>query len=323
MKTGKLFNFIFSFLIFLVWSNILPAQQTDTLKVQRKKILVISSMDKTSQPSYLYLPPIIKSKKKIPLVVFLHTWSGDLEQRYKPLEELVAKRGWLLLAPNFRGRNDHPEACGSPFAQQDILGAISWVKKHYSIDRRRVYLVGFSGGGYLTLLMAMLHPKNFAAASAWCAISDLTQWYELHKNDQYGKMMRLCFGGPPGQSDSIAQQYRNRSPITYLSKRNRIPIDIFAGGYDSVVPPHNSINAFNALVKASGYNALSEEEINKAFAPGPFINQSKKSEPIIDPILGKRIFFRRQEGKYRITIFEGVHEWIPEGAMQWLDTHRK
>lgn len=283
--------------------------------------MITSSQNGSLQPTYVYHASVMRQDRKVPLVVLLHTWSNDLEQRFEPLEKEIAKRGWIMIEPNFRGRNDHPEACGSRLAQQDILDAVKWVRKHYSINRDRIYLVGFSGGGYFTMLMAALYPKKWTAASAWCGISDLSQWYNYHQKDHYGQMMRQCFGGPPDQSDSIAGQYRKRSPITYLSKKLRVPLDIAAGRSDSIVPPLHSINAYNALVKASGYPAINKEEIDNVFKTEIVNSQSAKDAALVDPVLGRRIFLRRQEGKYRITIYAGIHEWVPAAAMQWLDNY--
>ena len=132
-------------------------------------------------------------------------------------------------------------------------------------------------------------------------------------------MMRQCFGGASGESDSITLQYRNRSPITHLSKSIRVPLDIAAGRNDSIVPPQHSINAFNALAQAGGYPVISKEEIDEALEPESIDGKLKGNESIIDSTLGKRIFFRRQVGKYRITIYEGKHEWVPAAAIQWFD----
>jgi predicted peptidase len=321
MKPSELLKPVFCSSILLLWFTVLSAQNKDSITTERKKVMITSSVDKTEQPSYLYLPTTMQAGKKRPLVVLLHTWSNDLEQRFKELEDQVAARGWLLLEPNFRGRNDHPEACGSMLAQHDILDAVTWMKQHYSIDKKRIYLVGFSGGGYLTMLMAALYPENWAAASAWCGISDLTQWYDFHKKDRYGEMMRSCFGGAPDQNDSIGAQFRNRSPITYLSKTTPVPLDIVAGRSDTIVPAIHSIRAFNSLMQAGRYPLLSKEDIDKISGPDSASSQSKRNQFLADPILGRRIFLHRQEGNYRITIFDGIHEWIPAAAMQWFDQY--
>lgn len=128
------------------------------LSVERNKVLIANTVDGTKQPSYVLLPDTFDpSGSPVPLLVSLHSWSGDLEQRNEPLETLANARGWICLLPNFRGRNDHPEACGSEIAQQDILDAVEWVKANYPVDRRRIYLTGSSGGGHMTMMMVGRH----------------------------------------------------------------------------------------------------------------------------------------------------------------------
>ena len=104
----------------------------------RHRISVISSSDRTPQPSYLILPEDFRvDGDPVPIVVSLHSWSRDMDQRepYVELERLVADRGWLYLFPHFRGRHNHPLGCGSQTAQQDILDALDWVREHYPVDR--------------------------------------------------------------------------------------------------------------------------------------------------------------------------------------------
>ena len=55
----------------------------------------------------------------------------------------------------------------------------------------------------MTMLMAARYPQTWAAASAWVGISDLHAWYDEHRNENYGAMMRACFGGTPSESDQL------------------------------------------------------------------------------------------------------------------------
>ncbi|NQT37446.1 MAG: hypothetical protein HQ581_08160 [Planctomycetes bacterium] len=68
----------------LAW---LPAEAAEP---QRLKIAVPSSLDGTKQPAYLILPEGVKSAresdKRVPLLVSLHTWSSNVEQRLGPME---------------------------------------------------------------------------------------------------------------------------------------------------------------------------------------------------------------------------------------------
>jgi len=296
---------------------------------ERSKVLIKSSVDQTEQPSYVLLPDGFASDgEPVPLLVSLHSWSGDLEQRNEPLETLANARGWICLLPNFRGRNDHPEACGSEIAQQDILDAVEWVKANYPVDRRRIYLTGSSGGGHMTMMMVGRHPNVWAAASAWVGISDLAAWYQKHsaEDDGYGQMMQKVCGGKPGVSDAIDQQYRQRSPLTYLHQAVGVPLDIAAGvhdGYTGSVPVRHSLEAFNAIAKADGSTAITEDEIEQISRPDGRLDSPHASDQVADASFGREIYLRRHAKHSRVTIFEGGHEGIATAAVAWLAQHRK
>jgi len=278
----------------------------------RHRIEVKSSVDGTLQPSYLYLPAKLASPA--PLAVMLHTWSFDLEQRDSTVEEEANKRGWILLAPNFRGANNHPEACGSRVARQDILDVVAWVRSHYQVDARRIYLLGLSGGGYMTMLMASRQPGPWAAASAWVGISDLGAWYAAHSDDNYGAMMRGCFGGGPGDGERIAAEYRDRSPRSFLTPHSRVALDLAAGRFDSTVAVSHTLRAFQLIAPGVVTNA----EIDALLRLGPGLPSPHAADTATDASLGRRIFLRRTSGRNRVTIFDGGHEWEPHAAVAWL-----
>lgn len=298
-------------------SQAIGAQATAPSAPGRHRIEVRSSADSTLQPAYLSLPP--QQRPPAPLAVLLHTWSFDLEQRDSTVEAEARARGWILLAPNFRGRNDHPQACGSPVAQQDILDAVAWTRSHYQVDGRRIYVLGLSGGGYMTMLMAARHPDVWAAASAWVGISDLRDWYNAHSDDRYGEMMRACFGGGPADSDRTATEFRARSPLTHLTSRHRVPMDLAAGRYDSTVAASHTLRAFQALAPG----VVTDADIDALVRQGPGLPRPAAADTANDPVLGRRIFLRRVAGASRVTIFDGGHEWVPRAAIAWLAGHRK
>lgn len=283
----------------------------------RHRVEVQSTADGSMQPAYLYLPA--QTANPAPLVVLLHTWSADLEQRDSTVEAEARTRGWIVLAPNFRGKNDHPQACGSPVAQQDILDAVAWTRRHYAVDDRRTYVLGLSGGGYMTMLMAARHPEPWAAASAWVGISDLRAWYHEHRDDQYGEMMRGCFGGSPDTNDSTTAEYRTRSPLTHFGPGNRVPMDLAAGRFDSVVSVSHTLRAFQALAP----DVVTDADIEALVRPGPGLPRPLDSDTAADPLLGRRIFVRRVAGASRVTIFDGGHEWMPRAAIRWLAEQHK
>ena len=294
---------------------------------ERIRVVVESTMDGTQQPSYVLLPDgFAPHGKPVPLLVSLHSWSGDLEQRNEPLEKLANERGWIYLFPNFRGRNDHPQACGSEIAQQDILDAVEWAKANYPVDSRRVFLTGNSGGGHMTLMMVGRHPKVWAAASAWVGISDLAAWYRRHsaEGDRYGKMMLQVCGGKPGENAAIDQQYRLRSPLTYLHQAVGVPLDIAAGvhdGYTGSVPVRHTLKAFNAIAEADGSAVITEDEIQQISRKDGHLDAPQPSDQVEDDSFGRQIHLRRHARHARVTIFEGGHEGIATAAVAWLEKH--
>lgn len=282
----------------------------------RHRVEIRSTADSTLQPSVLVIPAATAPSEngRRPLAVMLHTWSFDLDQRDSTVEAEADARGWLLLSPNFRGRSDTPLACGSDVAQQDVLDAVAWVRAHYAVDRTRIYLLGRSGGGFMTMLMASRYPAQWAAASAWVGISDLAAWNSEHPTDEYGRMMSGCFGGSPRESASIAAAYAARAPLRYLKPTGRVPFDLAAGVHDTVVSPRHTLKAFQTIAP----QALSDAEI-EAMMHG----QYSTPVPAADTTFGRTIHVRRTAGASRLTLFEGGHEWISHAAIVWLAAHQR
>jgi dienelactone hydrolase len=291
------------------------------------KVLVKSSMDGAEQPIYVVLPEgFNRDKGPVPLLVSLHSWSYDVEQRNLEREAAAERRGWICVCPNFRGRNDRPEALGSRLAQQDILDAVKWVQEHYPIDRRRIYITGTSGGGHMTMLMAARHPEVWAAASAWAGISDLKAWHDVHVADDYGQMMRQACGGAPGTSAEVDRQYHERSPKSHLQGAVGVPLEIAHGvhdGHQGSVPVRQALEAFNVIAIASGVQPITEEEIKQLSRQNGRLEKPRPGDEVQDQVFGRQIYLRRMAGPARISIFDGGHEGITDAALDWLARHQK
>ena len=294
---------------------------------ERTLVKIKSSADGTNQPCYLILPANYESDNvKRPLLVSLHSWSADLNQRNESLEKLADEKGWIYLFPNFRGANRTPQACGSELAQTDILDATEWAKSNLRVDTSRVYLTGVSGGGHMTMLMASRYPEQWTAASAWVGISDLALWYKKHADTRYGEMMRKSCGGAYGDSYKVNKEYIKRSPKLYLKKAPNIALDIAAGihdGHTGSVPITHSIFAFNAIARANKQPGVSNDEIKLLSKPAGRLDEPLKSDQETDKSLGREIHLRRYTGNSRLTIFEGGHEGISTAAISWLEKHKK
>lgn len=295
----------------------------------RFKIEVESSLDDSVQPSWVILPDDYGNDDKArPLLVSLHSWSADLNQRNEAFERCANERGWVYLFPDFRGANDNASACGSLLAQQDILDAVAYCLESYRIDPSRVYLTGSSGGGHMTMLMVGRHPEHWAAASAWVGISDLAAWHRLHdeRAGRYAKMLASCCGGRPGDSPAVDEEYRVRSPLTWLANATNVPLDIAAGiddGHSGSVPIRHSLEAYNVVANANQSGTLSETEIEQLSRKGGRLAEPQESDLVEDVTLGRAIYLRRHSNLCRITIFAGGHEGIAQAAVAFLAQHQR
>ena len=289
-----------------------------------REIRYASPVDDSQQPAIYYDSG---SKKKRPLLVALHTWSGDFRQTMSvPYARWCIEKDWILIHPNFRGRNTTPEAMGSELAVADILSAVGHAKAHAAVDESRIYLVGASGGGYASLLMAGRAPKIWAGVSSWVPINDLQAWYFETRERKLGYADHIvkATGGVPEKGSAAAEECRRRSAATYLKKARGVRLDINAGihdGHTGSVPVSHTLNAFNLVARKS--DRLSEAQID-FFTEERSVPAALESEVETDWAYGgKKVLFRRRSGAARVTIFEGGHEIIPEAALKWLARQQK
>lgn len=199
-----------------------------------KEIEVASSQDGSVEPSLLYYPD---DKEHVPLLVGLHTWSADRHNQVDSMLPYCMEQGWALLLPEFRGANldSNPralESCGSSLARQDIVDAVEYVLANYSIDSQKIMVLGGSGGGHMTLMMAAYKPELWAACSAWCPITDVAKW---HQQGRYVPHVEAVCGGKPGSSPDVDQRYHDKSPINYAAELARANLFVHHGRFDASV----------------------------------------------------------------------------------------
>ncbi|HKS28586.1 MAG TPA: prolyl oligopeptidase family serine peptidase [Pyrinomonadaceae bacterium] len=285
-----------------------------------------SSADNTPQPMMFYKP---QRDEPRPLLVALHSWSNNYRQKESAIyAEWCIANDWVFIHPNFRGPNTRPQAMGSELVIGDVLSAIDYAKANARVDDKRIYAVGWSGGGYLGLLLAGRAPEIWAGVSAWVPISDLNIWYEESRRmgtKYFRQIAAACGGNPTGEGAGV-DECRKRSALTYLERARNIPIDINHGirdGHgpgDNPVPVSQSLRAFNLLAKPE--DRFTEEEI-EYFTREAKVRSALRSETSDPSYGGLKILFRRQSGNARVTVFDGAHDKNTEAAFRWLNQQRR
>jgi len=223
-----------------------------------KELVVKSTIDGSEEKNLFFYP---HGRENVPLLVGLHTWSCD---RFNQIEDMLPKcqqRSWALLLPEFRGANlqSNPrasQACGSQLAMQDVIDATKFVLENYSISADKVFLLGGSGGGHMSLMMSAYAPERWRAVSSWCPITDLALWHE--QNSGYAPHIAACCGGKPGVNDEIDKQYKKRSPMTYVEKLRNANLSVHHGRFDKSVPYTHSLKLAIELEKLTPTNFFFE-----------------------------------------------------------------
>lgn len=142
-----------------------------------KIIDIKSNIDDSNQQAYAYQTTADTPQ---PLVVSLHSWSGDYQQDDK-LHNQIKELNWNYIHPNFRGPNNNANACVSELVLKDIDDAIDFALANFNCDTEKIYIVGSSGGGYAALATFMKSKHNIAEFSVWCPISDIYWWHHQTK----------------------------------------------------------------------------------------------------------------------------------------------
>jgi predicted peptidase len=178
----------------------------------------------------LMKPDNYDPQKKYPLVLFLHGAGERGKDHEKQLVHGVAefakaesrkKHPCFLIAPqcpsnsgwsHFMTKKGAPIPEGQAEPGRLAVELVESIQKEYSIDPSRLYITGLSMGGYGTWDIIARHPDMFAAA------------------------VPICGGGDPTKAEKIA----------------KLPIWVFHGGKDPVVPPARSREMVEAIKKAGG-----------------------------------------------------------------------
>lgn len=281
-----------------------------------KLVQIPSSLDGVVQRAYFYKAT---SKSKKPLIVSLHTWSGDYQQA-DDLTPLILQKELNYIHPDFRGANNTINACASKLAISDIEDAISYAIKNANVDTTKIYIIGVSGGGYATLASFMKLKHNVKKFAAWAPISDLTAWYREStvRRNKYSKDILDCTDSESGLNVDLAKR---KSPLfmeTPVARLKNASLSIYAGIYDGFqgsVPITHSINFYNKILKdlsvSDSTKYVTESETLKLL-------EHKCSMGKLDSIGGRKVCLKKQYGNLSLNIFEGGHEMLTEFALNKL-----
>jgi dipeptidyl aminopeptidase/acylaminoacyl peptidase len=174
--------------------------------------------------AYTFIPKKLDRTKKQPLLVLAHQGiHGNVSssELAHVMRELV-DQGYTVIAPDYRGSSGYGQGLYQEIDYggrevDDVFAARQWMlDAHSFLDPKRVGMIGWSHGGFITLLNILQHPEAYAVAYAGVPVSDLVLRLG-YQTDQY----RGLYSAPYHIGKTIREdikEYERRSPITHVSK---------------------------------------------------------------------------------------------------------
>jgi dipeptidyl aminopeptidase/acylaminoacyl peptidase len=216
-------------------------QQAETDKVwraasagfmQMEKITYRSRVGDLDIPAFVFQPLKPRGAKGHPALVWVHeNIRGHLYEHYIPYIREATGKGYLVIAPEYRGSIGYGKAFYDAIDYggnevDDVATAVEVLKNRYPlVDSSRIGIIGWSHGGMITLLTIFRNPALFKSAVAMVPVTNLFQrlaWKGVERQKQAIDPQNR-YGGLPHERHDI---YKDRSPLYNVDK---LEIPLYVG----------------------------------------------------------------------------------------------
>jgi dipeptidyl aminopeptidase/acylaminoacyl peptidase len=187
-----------------------------------KTVKYRSSVGDLDIPAYLFQPLQKRGPKGHAALVWVHGGvHGNWGITMFPFVKEAVARGYVVITPDYRGSTGYGEAWHQAIDYggkevEDVISAVDLLKTLPHVDPARIGIMGWSHGGYITLLSVFREKHPFAAGAAIVPVTNL--------------VFRLSYKGPGYQRDFSTQKeieglpfekpelYIQRSPLYQVDK---------------------------------------------------------------------------------------------------------
>jgi dipeptidyl aminopeptidase/acylaminoacyl peptidase len=207
-----------------------------------------TGMDGVSIPALLSLPEGVKFP--VPTVILIHGGpTYHYQSMWHPLIAHFTSRGWIVLAPTYRGSSGYGRAwqtanlmdIGGVDTKDCAAGAHYLISAGYA-DPEKIAATGKSHGGYLTMTCLTQFPELWAAGSAVVPFLNFLTSHENSRPDlQHWDIENM---GDPHENFDL---WKERSPYFFLD-RVKAPVQFICGENDPRCPPSESESARDRLL---------------------------------------------------------------------------
>ena len=141
------------------------------------------------------------TRRKLPLIVVLHGYSGQKEHCRPDILRLAGK-GLFAVAPDIRGRGASAgrfDSCGLDV--MDVYDAVQVCCRQFArqVDATNLNVIGYSGGGGNTFACFVRFPDTFRVAASFFGIPDYAEFYRAKGRPDCNRILVAAVGGTPRQ----------------------------------------------------------------------------------------------------------------------------
>jgi dipeptidyl aminopeptidase/acylaminoacyl peptidase len=203
-------------------------------------------------PAFVFEPLVVRGSRQHPALVWVHeNIRGHLYEHYIPYIREATSRGYVVIAPEYRGSIGYGKAFYDAIDYggaevDDVVTAVEVVAARFpAVDPARIGIVGWSHGGMIALLGVFRNPAIFRSAAAIAPVTNL--FHRLARKGVERQRRAIDpqnrFGGSPAEKPAV---YVDRSPLFHVDKL-QIPLLVHIAGNDEDVTIEEGMQLLNAL----------------------------------------------------------------------------
>jgi dipeptidyl aminopeptidase/acylaminoacyl peptidase len=220
--------------------------------MQMEKITYRSRVGDLDIPAFVFLPQKPRGSRGHPALVWVHeNIRGHLYEYYIPYIREATSRGYVVIAPEYRGSIGYGKAFYDTIDYggnevDDVVTAVDVLKNRYAmVDSSRIGIIGWSHGGMITLLAILRNPLLFKSAVAIVPVTNLFQrlaWKGVERQKEAIDPQNR-YGGLPHERRDV---YKERSPL-FLVDKLQIPLYVAVARNDEDVNIEEDMQLVDAL----------------------------------------------------------------------------
>ena len=219
------------------------------LSAQQMHPVQYTRNDGISIAANVYTPAGYDNTKKYPAIVVAHPNGGVKEQVAGLYAELLAKQGYIVIAPDaaYQGASGGtPRNVDTPSSRTaDLHAAADFISTYAGVDANRIGILGICGGGGYTLNAAKTD-KRFKAVATLSMFNTGLVRRNGFKNSQVATIQqRLKEASEAREEEARGGPVRYVGNMPKMSKEEvaKMPFELYREGYEYYLETHAHPNS--------------------------------------------------------------------------------